>query len=117
MNAMKTVSEHIEYVKGKPHHIRKQIAFGVSSGIAALIALVWLITSVGSGAFALKGSTFSDDLGLVPEPDSDALFGNQNLAGAAAALQDESVPAHIEIIDAPSAAAETKRVEQTTVPF
>lgn len=114
---MKTVFEHIEYLKGKPHHIRKQVAFGSAASIAAIIALVWLVTSVGSGTFALKNPTPEEGSGdgslFVPGRED----GSQNLAGAAAALQDESAPARIEIIDTTPAAPRVKPIEQTTLPF
>ncbi|MCX6787634.1 MAG: hypothetical protein NT108_00525 [Candidatus Kaiserbacteria bacterium] len=106
-----------EHAKGQPHHIRKQIAFGVSSGIAALIAIVWLVSSVESGTFALKNPTPEDGSGDGSMFVAGMGGGSQNLAGAAAALTNESAPAHIEIIDTTPAPVKVKPVEQTTVPF
>lgn len=114
---MKTVFEHIEYVQGKPHHIRKHIAFGSAAGIAALIGFVWLAHSVGTGAFAIKGSTFAQSTEQESLVISGGENGNQNLAGVAAALQDESAPAHIEIVDVTPSTQKVKQVEQTTLPF
>jgi hypothetical protein len=117
---MKTIFEHIDRVKAKPHHIRKQIAFVSAAVGAGLIALVWLVGSVTTGAFSIKGSSFAANAeqGSTVTAGGDT-SGNQNLAGvgAAAALPDASVPAHIEIIDAASATAGQKQAEQTTIPF
>jgi len=113
---MKTIFDHIEHVKGKPHHVRKRIAFSIAAGGAGLVALVWLATSLGTGAFAIRGASFADAVGGGNAITTDAPKGSQNLAGAAAALEDSSAPAHIEIIEAPSSASK-KQAERTTIPF
>jgi len=115
---MKTVFEHIEHVKGKPHHIRRQVAFGASAVVTVVIALIWLTSNVASGSFAIRGSDFamSNGQGNIVATTSDSV--NQSLAGvgAASVLQDTTVPAHIEIVDTP-AASPKKQPEQTTIPF
>ena len=60
---MKTIFDHIERVQEKPHHIRKQIAFGAAAALTAVIALVWLVSSLGTGAFALKDTSFAQSAG------------------------------------------------------
>ena len=112
---MKTVFQHIEHIHGKPHHIRKQVAFSAAFAVAALIGLSWLVTSTASGAFALTESSFADASGQGVEV-VDAKSPNQNLAGAAAAFSDEaSAPARIEIVD--TAPASGKKAEPTVIPF
>lgn len=114
---MKTVFEHIEYVKGQPHHIRKRVAFSAAAGITALIALTWLGGSFATGAFAIHGG---DALAGQPAAAAASNDTNNSLAGAAAALPPSSatVPAHIEIIDTTAAAAPSqKKAEQTVIPF
>lgn len=111
----KIVLDHIERVKGQPHHIRKQVAFGAAGGIAALIAVVWLTGSLASGTFAVQGSSFTESTKQESAIVSGATI--PNLAGAAAAIGDAPVPAHIEIIDTTPAAPKVKKVEQTTLPF
>lgn len=116
---MKNIIEHIEYVKGKPHHVRKQVAFGVATLMSALIAFVWLAGNYASGTFALRGSSFADATGqgtTVQVVNSGA--NNQNLAGVGAASAFESsqdAPAHIEIID--TTPTTKKQSEQTILPF
>lgn len=108
---MRTVFEHIEYVKEKPHHIRRQIAFASAAAGAGVIALVWFVASISTGAFAINGGSFADIATGEPVTVVDA----GGLAGAAAAMN-ENVPAHIQIVDAtPSTPA--KKPEQTTLPF
>lgn len=113
---MKIVLDHIERVKEKPHHIRKQIAFGAAGGIVALIAVVWFAGSLVSGTFAIQGSSFVES---TRQKESVIVFRteNPNLAGVAATVKDPSAPAHIEIIDTTPAVPKAKRVEQTTLPF
>lgn len=115
---MRTIFDHIENAKRKPHHVRKQIAFGVAAGTTALIALVWFAGSVSLGTFAIKDNTsFADATGQnavrVAAPDS----GNQNLAGAAAALEDKSAPAHIDIVDTASSTPQAEPADRTIIPF
>ncbi|MHB8709989.1 MAG: hypothetical protein ACYC6X_00315 [Minisyncoccota bacterium] len=116
---MKTIFDHIEYVKGKPHHVRKQIAFTAAAMGAGLVGLVWLVGSVSLGAFAIQGTSFAESTGqagVIATSGSDN--GSSNLAGAAAALPtDANAPAHIEIIDTASSTAGQTKAEQTVIPF
>ncbi len=110
---MKKILEHIEYVKGKPHHIRKQIAFGTATLASALIAFVWLAGNFAAGTFALRDSSFAASTG---QGGAVVTSSTQGLAGAAAALEDnKDAPAHIEIVD--TTPAPKKQVEQTILPF
>ena len=114
---MKTISQHVEYAKGQPHHIRKRIAFIVAAVGTALIALAWLAVSVSTGAFAIQGSTFADVGGAGNASTSDNVgSGTTGVAGAASAIQ-QNAPAHIEIIDSTPAMSSGKKAEQTTIPF
>lgn len=118
---MKTVSEHIAYVRNQPHHIRKQVAVASAAGGTILIAIVWLVGSLSTGAFSIRedASFASATEKSAAATDSD-VSASQSLAGAgaAAALQDEEkAPARIEIIDSTPAAPVQKKAEQTTIPF
>jgi len=115
---MKTIFEHIEYVNGKPHHIRKRVAFSSAVAGTALIAVIWFVGSISAGDFAIQGSNFADSTsqGAVVET-TVAENANQNLAGAAAALEDKKAPAHIEIVDTSSSTVAEKKAEQTIIPF
>jgi hypothetical protein len=112
---MKTIFDHVEHLKGKPHHIRKQVAFGVAALASALIALIWLVGNYTTGTFAISGSSFAESTGQIVSVPKVDVEGNQ-LAGAAAAVQGSDAPAHIEIVDT-APVAPLKRVEQTTLPF
>ena len=116
---MKNIFEHIENAKGKPHHVRKKIVFGVAGAGTTIVALVWFVGTLSSGAFALQGGTFAESAGQFPAITVDGNSGAnpQNLAGAAAALQDANSPAHIEIVDTSPATSSGKKVEQTILPF
>jgi len=113
---MKTIFQHIENAREKPYHIRKRIAFSAAAIGSGFIALVWFVGSLSLGAFAIQGSTFAENTEhspVVTTPEK----GTQNIAGAAAAFQNEDAPAHIEIIDAAASAPVKNKVEQTTIPF
>lgn len=122
---MKKVHEHIrghiEYVKGRPRHIREKVAFAVAAACTALVALVWLASSLSAGTFAIKSSPMSGDgSGMEAAPARES--GTSGLAGAAAALPDggqkvEDTSAHIEIVDVAPPAKEAKKSEQTIIPF
>lgn len=115
---MKTIFDHIERVQGKPHHIRKRIAFGAAAAGTAVIALVWLVSSIGTGAFALKDTSFAQSTGeegtLTAAGDNTGQLAG---AGAAPVLSGASAPAYIEIIDAASSTSGQKKAEQTVIPF
>lgn len=118
---MKTVFEHIEHVKGKPHHIRKRVAFTAAATVTGVIAFVWLVGSFSLGAFALKNNSFADSTGQSPVLTTDNNDVNSNLTGTAAVtaavVQGASAPARIEIVDTTSTVSGQKKAEQTTIPF
>lgn len=114
---MKTLSDHIEYIKGKPHHIRKRVAFATAAFGSGLVALVWFVGSYATGSFAIHGDSFAvgtDQQNAVVTTSDTA---SQNLAGVAAALEDAKSPAHIEIVDTMAGVASNHQSEQTTLPF
>ncbi|MEK7135680.1 MAG: hypothetical protein AAB831_00785 [Patescibacteria group bacterium] len=114
---MKTIFDHIERIQGKPHHIRKQIAFGAAAVGTAIIAFVWLVSSVGAGTFALKDTSFAQSTG---KEGTFTATGDtrEQLAGVGASVRSgASAPAYIEIIDAASSTSGQEKTEQTTIPF
>ncbi len=118
---MKTPLEHIEHIKGKPHHIRKNIAYGVAGATTAVVALVWLVASLSTNAFAITGSSFAESTGqtavVVTSPGGN---GDPNIAGAAAATlpSDPTAPAHIEIVNTNAASSTaTPPPEKTRLSF
>lgn len=113
---MKTIFQHIEYVKGKPHHVRKQVAFATAAGVTAVVALVWFFSTLSAGTFAIQGSTFADSTSEASTT-TNSVQSNSGIAGAAAAVQDENAPAHIEIVDTSTSTTPAKQQEQTVIPF
>ena len=116
---MKTIFDHIEYVKGQPHHIRKKVVFATAGGMTAVIALVWFVGTLSSGVFAIQGSNFADSTGAESATATgDTTSNNAGLAGAGAAVEsDPNAPAHIEIIDSSPVANSTKKAQPTVIPF
>lgn len=115
---MKTVFEHIENVKGKPHHVRQRVAMSAAVLGSAFIALVWLGVNSMTGAFAIQGSSFALSTEADDVATTSAAADTSALAGAAAALPSTSAsePAHIEIVDTTPAPA-AKKSDPTILPF
>jgi len=114
---MKNIFEHVEHIKTKPHHIRKQVAFGAATVGAGLVALVWVGTSLATNSFAIQGSSFAESAGQIT-PGGTKGGEQQNLAGAAAALSSEkSHEPRIEIVNVATSSGPTSELEQTTIPF
>ncbi len=116
---MKTVSQHIEHIKSKPHHVRKRVAFGAAAVGTSVIALVWLVSSLGSGVFALKDTSFAQSTGQenMLATEGNSAVGAVAGAAAAPALESANAPARIEVIDTASSTRQSKKAEQTTIPF
>ena len=110
---MKTLTDHIEYIKGKPHHVRRSVAFGVSGAFTAFVGLVWISGNLISGAFYVQGSSFaeSNTTGVQVAAPS-----NANVAGAAAAFSAAQAPS-IQIVDTSSSSIKTQAPEPTVIPF
>ena len=117
---MKVIFNHIERIKGQPHHIRKRVAFASAAFGTALITFVWLAVSLGTGAFALRESSFVADTETGSAASTLGTAGNKGFAGAGAApalSRPEAAAAHIEIVDALAPATGQQQAEQTTIPF
>ncbi len=118
---MKTIFDHIEHIKSKPHHVRNRIAFSAASIGTGLVALVWLVSALGTNAFAIQESSFAKSVGQESVVATDSGNGNNPVnsavAGASAALSNASGRAHIEIIDTTSSTRKAAQPEQTTIPF
>lgn len=114
---MKSLTEHIEHVKTKPHHVRKRVAFGVAGGVTGLIGLVWLAGSLSFGLFAIKDHNFAESTGAVPVITTSNAPDTSKLAGAASAFTTGSQTAHIEIVDTTPSVTPNKKAEQTVIPF
>lgn len=120
---MKSMFKHIEYIREKPHHIRKQIAFGISGVCTAVIAIIWMAFSLNTGRFALEDTSFAQYGREEVGAHAVTGIGNEQLAGVAGFLPagnqtlDASAPARIEIVDVISPIQSPKEIEQTTIPF
>lgn len=123
---MKSLFEHIEYLKQKPHDTRRQIAFATAFGASALVALVWFVGVVSTGTFAIQGSSFAESTGQQPSLATGPQSSHTDLLGAAsaadAASNSANAPAHIEIISTATSSTLSGKsggpqAEQTVIPF
>ncbi|MBI3572321.1 hypothetical protein HY091_02195 [Candidatus Kaiserbacteria bacterium] len=115
---MKTLADHIDRIKAQPHHIRKQVAFGIAAAGAAIVGLIWFFGAFAGGAFAIQGANFAESTGAEGAPVAAAATGasDYGVAGAAAAIPAAGAPATIQIVDAASSTL-TPKAEQTLIPF
>jgi hypothetical protein len=49
-----SLTDHLERIRQKPHHVRRQIAFGTALGITLIVTIGWLGAKAGAGTFALN---------------------------------------------------------------
>lgn len=112
---MQKIAHHVARLREKPHHIRKQIAFAAAAGMTGAIALVWLVGSALSGAFAIEGSSFAAVAAADNVIATTSASLPAGLAGAAAAVS-AAAPARIEIVDT-NPAATTTQPAPTVLPF
>lgn len=109
------VQRHIGYIHEKPHHIRKQVAFGSAAGITFLIGLVWFAYSAQTGVFAIQGSSFADAAKDSNDIYAEAYAGTDGLAGAAAAVPADPNAPRLNVVD--KTPPKPIELEQTTIPF
>lgn len=115
---MKTIFDHIEEAKRRPHHVRRRIAFGAAAVSTAAIAFIWFAGSIKTGTFALKDTPFAQSAGEQASRAVSSGGANEQFAGAGAAVRGSaSAPARIEIIDATPATLPGNKTEQTVIPF
>lgn len=119
---MKNILEHIEHIKAQPYHVRKRVTFASAGTITAIIALIWFVGSVSTGAFSLQDNSFVADSGqTVVTADtyvSDESVSGTAAVGASSVLQQSSdSTARIEIVDAMPKPQVQKQAEQTIIPF
>lgn len=119
---MRAFLAHVDRIKEKPHHVRRQFALLSAFGITAFVAVLWLVIVLSTGTFAIQGSSFAEStrrsasLAATPEPGGSSLIG-----AAAGAFGFDTRPAHIEIVrTATSSTLSGKsepQAEQTVIPF
>ena len=97
---MAAVTEHLERLRAKPHHVRRQIAFSASVVITALVAVGWMGAMVSSPKFAIDQRPTEGDEVDFGSAITDTRSNFSDLVGAAgAALGASSSPAAITVVD------------------
>lgn len=88
------MNEHLERLRSKPHHVRRQIAFSSALAITALVAVGWLGALASSPRLALNSAP--QDQNVLTETRTNF----SDLVGAAgAAFGATSSPAEITVVD------------------
>jgi len=120
---MAAVSEHLDRLREKPHHVRRQIAFGTSVALTALVAIGWMGALVSTPKLAIENRPQDETLDM-----SNALTDTQSnfseLVGAAgAAFGATSSPARVMVVDTKTySTMDVKRenyndTKETVIPF
>ncbi len=114
---MKQIISYIEYLRTKPHHVRRRIALASASGITSLIAIIWVSGNVTSGSFAIDGSNFADSTASSPAVVSQPIT-ESSLLGSVGASSEKNNEAHIEIVSTGSSSTiSEEEPERTVIPF
>lgn len=110
------INRHVEHIRTKPHHVRKQVALAAAASITGIVGLVWVTYSAQTGVFAIQGSSFADAVkdthSAFPQEDQDVVSG---LAGAGASLPSNSDAPKLQVVD--KTPPKPVKLEQTTIPF
>ncbi|HVM59187.1 MAG TPA: hypothetical protein VMT80_02575 [Candidatus Paceibacterota bacterium] len=112
-----TLSDRINDIKGRPHHEKKRVVFGVATLCTAFVAVIWLGASLATNSFAVTlPAPAASGVEAAPRGAAAAQY-----AGAAAALTPPSAhqqASGIEIISTATSSTLSKgRSGQTIIPF
>jgi hypothetical protein len=120
--------QHIERLRNKPEHVRKNIALGTAGALAALVFLGWGAATVAGGTLALGSNSLTPDA-TAPLAAAAAQTSSSfsNLVGAVGAAPDGTSGTDtvgLQIVDngtsstiGSKTAATTSAPEQTVIPF
>ncbi|HEX2792407.1 MAG TPA: hypothetical protein VHO23_01685 [Candidatus Paceibacterota bacterium] len=98
----RTVTDHLEHLRAKPHHVRRQISFLAALVVTGLVTAGWLGAMATSGSFALDTTTLADG-GAEGATLTNARNDFSSLLGAAgAAIGATSSPREITVVDVKS---------------
>jgi hypothetical protein len=115
---MKPLSHHLHTVRQQPPHVRKQVTFTLAAGATALIALVWLVASLSTGAWRIEGASFATQSAQQPAATGAGAGSAALLGGAAAALTASSSASRLEVVgNAHETPPAPPAAEPTVVPF
>ncbi len=115
---MATLTQHVDTLRAKPHHVRERIAFLAAAGVCAVVAVAWLAALSMSGSLSLK----TDDT-VAPDANTPALTTSnfsQLLGAAGAALGATSTDPAIKVIDSQTSSSidsQQQAASATTLSF
>lgn len=121
---MAAVSEHLERLRAKPHHVRRQIALSTSLALTALVAVGWMGALMSSPKLAIERAPTDGEAVNFQESLTETRSNFSDLVGAAgAALGATSSAAKIEVVDTKTRSTmDAKRdnyndTRETVIPF
>ena len=96
---MAAIFEHLERLRAKPHHVRRQIALGTSVAVTALVAVGWLGALASSPKFALNPETAGDGVDMQSAVTETRSNFSELVGAAGAAFGATSSPAQVIVVD------------------
>lgn len=111
--------EHVETLRGKPQHVRENIALLVSGGITLVVFLGWSAALLNSNTFALSGPSSEEateiESPLTKAKETKESFNSLLGAAGASGRGDQAQEPAITIVDgkAPSASDERENLNDT----
>jgi hypothetical protein len=121
---MAAVSEHLERLRAKPHHVRRQIAFGTSLAVTALVAVGWMGALLSSPKLAIERTPGGSEDVNFQESLTETRSNFSDLLGAAgAAIGATTTPSKVIVVDTKTTSTmDVKRdnyndTRETVIPF
>lgn len=119
---MATLTHHIDRLKEKPSHVRERVAFGISGGVTALVAIGWLVAMSSSGAFSIATKSVANSVSPTADVTKSFTQGSSNatelLGAASAAFGGQTAASEIKVVDTGSTAtAPASASSATVIPF
>lgn len=59
---MERLKQHLHTLKAQPGHVRERVAYGISGGITALVAVGWFVAMSSSGSFSLATQSVAESV-------------------------------------------------------
>jgi hypothetical protein len=120
--------EHLERLRNKPHHVRRNIALGSAGALTALLAVGWLTATIAGGSLALQPVPL-DPTGATAAiassvSDTSSSFSQLlGAVGAATGISGSSTAPQLQIVDGAQSSTLAAKVStstassQTVIPF
>jgi hypothetical protein len=121
------MKQHVERLRTKAPHVRRNIAFVFSAGVTAIIAVAWFGALAATGTFSLETNASRGNDATIAQNNNlhdavtNAKTNFNQLLGAAGIASSTSTPTSLTIIETASSStldnSQVVQQDQTVIPF